>query len=280
MKAIDPLCGMTVDEEDNGFTSSYKGIRYHFCSAKCKMDFDEDPEAVLAMQAAREKAIESDRASSLDIMIDEVAHEVRNPLTAIGGFARKVYKRLPEGDPNREYIDMIIKEVNRLEHVIKELISLSTFSLRHVETANVNNIIHDAVKLIKKDLENNKVELKLDLIDRPPLIKLDSARMKTVITNIIINAVESIDETPAILKISTGASDETIKIEVSDTGKGIPKDKIKYIFDPLFTSKMHGPGLGLTVAKKIVQEHGGSISVQSESGKGSVFTIRLPLRNP
>jgi signal transduction histidine kinase len=279
MKSIDPLCGMTVSDEDKRFTSSYKGITYHFCSAKCKLDFDEDPEAVLAMQAARERSIESDRAASLDKMIDEVAHEVRNPLTSIGGFARKVYKRLPEGDPNKEYMDMIIKEVNRLEHIIREFITLSTFSLRHIKSVNVNDIIHDAVELFKEELKKRNIKIILDLTETPPMIDLDSKGIKTVIANLLRNAVEAIDTTPAILKISTRVKNEIMNIEISDTGRGIPEDKIKYIFDPLYTSKIYGPGLGLTFVKRIIEEHGGSISVESKTGKGSVSTISLPLRN-
>lgn len=101
MEAKDPVCGMTVNERDTDFMSSFKGNEYYFCSKQCKTDFDEDPEAVLVMKAERERTTEKERSASLEKMIDEVAHEVRNPLTSIGGFARKVYKRMPQDDPNR-----------------------------------------------------------------------------------------------------------------------------------------------------------------------------------
>jgi signal transduction histidine kinase len=279
MEIIDPVCGMTVKEKVSAFTSSYKGVSYYFCSEKCKVDFDKDPETVLAMKAAREKTIESERSTSLEILIDEVAHEVRNPLTSIGGFARKVYKRLPQDDPNKEYMEMIIRDVDRLENIIRQLIKLMTIDVSHPEPANINDIINDALKPFKKELENKKIELQIELMDKPPVVPLDSNRIKTAIAHLIRNAIEAMEETPRLLKISSLIRNEQIEINVSDTGKGIPEDKIKYIFDPLFTSKIYGPGLGLTFAKRIIQEHKGTISVESESGKGTTFTIRLPLKS-
>jgi signal transduction histidine kinase len=108
---------------------------------------------------------------------------------------------------------------------------------------------------------------------------LDSNRIITAIAHLIRNAIEAMEKTPKLLKISSLIRNGQIEITVSDTGKGIPEDKISYIFDPLFTSKIYGPGLGLTFAKMIIQEHKGTITVQSGSEKGTTFTIRLPLRN-
>ena len=115
MKIIDPVCGMTIEEKDVFGTSSYKGITYYFCSDKCKEDFDKNPESILTMKAEREKIVEEERSKTLDKMMDEVAHEIRNPLTSIGGFVRKVYEMLPEDDPKRKYLEMVIEDVMRLE---------------------------------------------------------------------------------------------------------------------------------------------------------------------
>jgi signal transduction histidine kinase len=277
--AKDPVCGMTVKEKDRAFTSSYKGVSYYFCSEKCKVDFDQDPEAILAMKAAREKTTERERSVSLEKMIDAVAHEIRNPLTSIGGFARKIYKKLPQSDPNKEYMKMIIEDVARVENMIRQIVELKTMGVSHPEPSNVNNIINEVVKLFDKELKDRKIEFKLELMDKPPLMLLDSNRIITAIAHLIRNAIEAMEETPRLLKISSLIRNEQIEITVSDTGKGIPEDKIKYIFDPLFTSKIYGPGLGLTFAKMIIQEHRGAISVESEPGKGATFTIRLPLKS-
>ncbi len=276
--AKDPVCGMTVREQESIFSSSYKGVSYYFCSEKCKRDFDEDQEGVVAMQESRERTTEMERSVSLEKMIDAVAHEIRNPLTSIGGFARKIYKRLPQGDPNREYIKMIIDDTARVENMISQIVELKTMDVSHPKPSNVNNIINDAVRLFEKELEYKKIEFEIDLMDKPPVVTLDRNRITTAIANLIKNAVEASEKTPALLKIATRMKDKNVEIVVSDTGKGIPEDKIKYIFDPLYTSKIYGPGLGLTFVKRIVQEYRGTISVKSESGKGTTFTIRLPLK--
>lgn len=277
MEAKDPVCGMTVNERNTDFMSSFKGNKYYFCSQQCKTDFDEDPEAVIAMKAERERTTERERSASLEKMIDEVAHEVRNPLTSIGGFARKVYKRMPQHDPNREYMEMIIADVGRLENIIGQLIKLTTVGVSRPGPADINRIINDAVKIFEKEFEEKKIDLKLELMDTPPVLEVERNRIMTAVVNLIKNAIEAFQIPPRTLKISTRARDKNIEIEVSDSGKGIPKDKIGYVFDPLFTSKIYGPGLGLTFVKRIVQDHWGTISVESEPGKGATFTIRLPL---
>ncbi|MBA4348980.1 MAG: hypothetical protein C0415_03200 [Thermodesulfovibrio sp.] len=278
MKVLDPVCGMTIDKKGFIFTSSYSGVDYYFCSEKCKEDFDKDPEAILAMKIAREKVMEEERAESLKIMIDEVAHEIRNPLTSIGGFTRRIYERLPEGDPNKEYAKMIIGDVARLENMIRQLIELKTMGVSHKEPSNINDIISGAVKLFEKELKDKNIEVILELVDKPPVVSLDRNRITTAVSHFIKNAIEAMEKTPKLLKITTRIRDEHVEIAVSDTGKGIPDDKIKYIFDPFFTSKIYGPGLGLTFTQRIIQEHKGTISVESEQGKGSTFTVRLPVK--
>lgn len=101
-KIIDPVCGMTINNKEDIFTSSYENVTYYFCSEKCKKIFDEDPQAVFAMKAAREEFIEQERSKSLEKMVDELAHEIRNPLTSIGGFARRIHERLSENDPREK----------------------------------------------------------------------------------------------------------------------------------------------------------------------------------
>lgn len=278
MKVLDPVCGMTIKEKNGSFISSYKGVNYYFCSGKCKEDFDKDPDAILDMKTAREKVTEEERAESLKKMVDEVAHEIRNPLTSIGGFTRRIYERLPEGDPNKEYAKMIIGDVARLENMIRQLIELKTMGASHKEPSNINDIINGAVKLFEKEFKDKNIEVILELMDKPPVVSLDKNRITTAVSHFIKNAIEAMEKTPKLLKIATRIRDEHVEIAVSDNGKGIPDDKIKYIFDPFFTSKIYGPGLGLTFTQRIIQEHMGTISVKSEPGKGSTFTVRLPLK--
>ena len=278
MKIIDPVCGMTIDKENAIVTSSYKGITYYFCSDKCKEDFDKNSETILAMKAEREKLVEEERSKTLEKLIDEVAHEIRNPLTSIGGFTRRISERLPEGDPNKNYMKIVIEDVERLENMVKQLVKLKITSVLHTELSNINDAVIEALKSFEKEFRDNDIEVKTELVDNPPLISIDREKMTIAIANLIKNSIEAMQRTPKLLKIISNVSDENIEVVISDTGKGIPKDKIKYIFDPFFTSKIYGPGLGLTFTQRIIQEHNGTISVESEPGKGTTFTIRLPLK--
>ncbi|MDH5203002.1 MAG: ATP-binding protein [Nitrospirota bacterium] len=277
-KIIDPVCGMTFEEKDTVVTSSYKGTTYYFCSEKCKADFDRNPESILTMKAEREKIMEEERSETLGKMMNEVAHEIRNPLTSIGGFTRKIYDKLPEGDPNKNYMKMVIEEVARLENIVKQLVELTTIGVLHRESSNINDVIIETIKSFEQELKNNNIEVKTELIDNPPVVSIDKDKMTIAIVNLIKNAIEAMHKTPKLLKITSYIGNGHIEVIMSDTGKGIPKDKIKYIFDPFFTSKIYGPGLGLTFTQRIIQVHGGTISVESDLGKGTTFTIRLPLK--
>lgn len=276
-KITDPVCGMPIEERSSGLSSSYKGTPYYFCSEKCKRDFDKNPEAVLAMKTEREQAAEEERTESVERVVDEVAHEIRNPLTSIGGFTRRIYESLPADDPNKEYAGMVIEDVARLESMIGQLIDLKTMGLSHAEAANVNTIVHEAVGLFKKELNEKGIEVMFELADRQPALPLDSKKLTAAVGHLIKNAIEAMEKEPGLLKIATRMREGQVEIEVADTGKGIPEEAMKYIFDPLFTSKIYGPGLGLAFVKKIIQEHKGTVSAESELGKGSTFTIRLPL---
>ena len=278
MKIIDPVCGMTIEKNNTVVTSSYKGTTYSFCSDKCKEDFDKNPESILTMKAEREKIVEEERSKTLDKMMDEVAHEIRNPLTSIGGFTRKIYERLPESDPNKNYMKIVIEDVERLENMVKQLVRLKVMGVLHTEPSNINDVIIEALKSFEREFKNNNIDIKTELVDNPPLISIDREKMTIAITNLIKNSIEAMQKPPKLLKVISKVRGGNIEIVISDTGKGIPKDKIKYIFDPFFTSKIYGPGLGLTFTQRIIQEHNGTISVESEPEKGATFTIRLPLK--
>jgi len=234
--------------------------------------------SLLAIREAHDKLAEEEKTGALECMMDEVAHEVRNPLTSIGGFARRVYDDLPEGSPNRKYMELIIEDVKRIETVIKQLIEMETVSLSYIEKADINTIVREALKPFEQDFEDRAIDADIALMEDPPAILADQEQMKKAIAELIENAIEAMTGETRILRISTGLSESRLEIVISDTGKGISKEKLKNIFDPLFTSKIYGPGLGLTFARKIVHAHRGTISVESEFGKGSTFSIQLQLK--
>jgi signal transduction histidine kinase len=234
--------------------------------------------SLLTIKSAREKLVEEEKSVALDKMMDEVAHEIRNPLVSIGGFSKRVYDRLPENDPNKKYLEMIMDEVSKLENMVKLLIELKTMTVCYLGNTDINEVITEALALYEDEFAAKGVVVKTQLLNNLPLISGDKEQLKTAVSNLIKNSIEAMQESPKILTITTSVSDGRMIIEVTDTGKGIPKDKLKSIFHPFYTSKIYGPGLGLTFTLKIVQQHGGTISVESEPGKGTTFTIRLPVR--
>jgi signal transduction histidine kinase len=235
--------------------------------------------SLLKIKEVHEKKVEEEKTGALEQMMDQVAHEIRNPLTSIGGFARKVYNRLPDGDPNKKYMEIILEDVALLENMIKQLIDLKSLSISMKQPLDVNEVINDSLKIFEQDLSNKNIQVVTNLSSNLPLITADKKLLKRAFCNIIKNAIEAMEKEPKILTIKTSLNDNNIEISISDTGKGIPEEKVKTIFDPLVTSKVYGPGLGLTFALKIIQDHKGSIRVKSEMGVGTTFTIILPINS-
>lgn len=233
--------------------------------------------SLLTIKAAHEKLVEEEKSGALEQMMDQVAHEIRNPLTSIGGFARKVYGKLPEGDPNKKYMEMIINDVAILESMIKQLIELKTMAISFKEPTNINDLIMKALKLFEQEFKGKAIDVQNELEDNLPLIPADEKLLKRALCNLIKNSIEAMAEGTKVLKVASRLSEGRIEILVSDTGKGIPTDKLKKIFDPFVTSKVYGPGLGLTFTYRIIQDHNGTISVESEPGKGTTFTISFPV---
>ena len=236
--------------------------------------------SLLTIKAAHEKLVEEEKSGALEQMMDQVAHEIRNPLTSIGGFARKVYGKLPEGDPNKKYMEIIINDVAILESMIKQLIELKTMAISFKEPTNINDLIMKALKLFEQEFNEKAIDVQSELADNLPLIPADEKLLKRALCNLIKNSIEAMVEGTKVLRIASRLSEGRIEIIVSDTGKGIPTEELKKIFDPFVTSKIYGPGLGLTFIYKIIQDHNGTISVESEPGKGTTFTISFPVEKP
>lgn len=236
--------------------------------------------SLLAIKTAHEKLVEEERSEALEKMMEEVAHEVRNPLVSIGGFARKVYAGLPEDDPKKKYMEMIIQNVAVLESMIKQLIELKTMTISFKEPTNINDVIMETLKIFEQEFGQKAVNVETELKDNLPLILADKKLLRRALCNLVKNSIEAMVEETKVLKIASRMREDHVEVQLSDTGKGISKDKLKSIFDPFVTSKVYGPGLGLTFTLKIIQYHSGTISVESEHGKGTTFIISFPVKKP
>jgi len=234
--------------------------------------------SLFAKKAASKKMVEEEKTEALDHMVDEVAHEVRNPLVVIGGFARRVYKSLPEGDKNREYMEIILQNVTALEKMVEQLFELKSAALSYIEPSDINEIISETLTMFVRMLNEHKVEVKTHLMSPSLLIPVDKENLTRAFACLIENAIEAMSGEKRELDVSIRESDGYVEIQFADTGKGISRETLKNIYDPFYSSKIYGPGLGLTFVLKTIQSHKGMISVESEEGTGTTFNIKLPIR--
>ncbi len=235
--------------------------------------------SLLSIKATHEKKVKEEKTGALEQMMEQVAHEIRNPLTSVGGFARKVFNRLPEDDPNRKYLQYIIENVAVLESMIKQLIELKSIAISTKEPSDINEIVRDALKVFEQDFANRSIDVRTELEAGLPSIIADRKLLRRAFCNLIKNAIEAMEDGKRTIEISSRLHGDNLELRFADTGKGIAQEKIENIFDPMVTSKVYGPGLGLTLALKIIQDHRGTISVESEEGKGTMFTLRFPVNS-
>ncbi|WP_353684222.1 response regulator [Thermodesulfovibrio sp. 3907-1M] len=234
--------------------------------------------SLLARKETSEKAIEEKRTEAVRKLIDSLSHEIRNPIVSIAGFAKKVYDSLPPGDPNKPYLMTILQESERLERLLKEILNLKMIAIGFMENVDPKVATEEVLGELGREIEDKAIEVETDFRDVSN-VYIDKEHLKIVLRNIIKNAIEAMEKSEKrLLRISLEQAGNEILIKISDTGKGIPKELIKRIFDPFFTSKIYGPGLGLTVALTIIQYYRGFISVESEPGVGSTFIIRIPVK--
>ena len=228
---------------------------------------------ITEIQTLRERVIHSERMAALGELAARVAHEIRNPLISIGGFARRLEKRLT--DDTKEYAKIIVNEVTRLENILKEILGFVKSSRVMKEKADINELLVEIIKFITPEILEKKNTIQQDLCGTPLMASIDNDRIKEAILNLVSNAAQATNYGSITLK--TTREDNEAVIELSDTGCGIKPEDIKNIFNPFFTTKSQGTGLGLAVTHKIIQEHNGKIEVESCASGGTTFKIYLPL---
>lgn len=232
--------------------------------------------SLLRMRSLQTKLRETEKVAALGEMVDGIAHEIRNPLTAIGGMARRLYEG--ETDPqHKEYAQWIIRSVERLERMLQRIDEYKRILVSTLSRGDINMAVEASIKDIKDFIEGHgkKITVKMSLMPEPPPVNYDYGNMKTALLNILQNSVEAITGEGVITVETLPTADDTIAIKITDTGIGMEKEEIRKIFNPFQSTKFEGAGLGLTITYRIIQDHGGEIEVDSVKGKGTAVTVRL-----
>ncbi|MEK6622211.1 MAG: ATP-binding protein, partial [Planctomycetota bacterium] len=234
-------------------------------------------EKIKQLEDAQERLIRSERLAVIGNMAAYIAHEIRNPLVTIGGFARTISRIARQDNHVRQSTEIIIEEVNRLEKILANITDFGK-PLKPVKGVfQVNDLLENTCSLMGPYFKNSNIQLIKKFNESAPPVTMDSTQMKQVFVNLMKNAVESMLDGGTLI-LETTSDDKHVKINVTDTGKGIPAETIQRVFEPFFTTKADGTGIGLAVSKKIVDEHGGSILVKSSGHSGTTFSVYLPIK--
>ncbi|MCX7833883.1 MAG: cache domain-containing protein [Ignavibacteria bacterium] len=223
----------------------------------------------------------SEKLASIGKLAAGVAHEINNPLTGVLTNASLLLEDLPEGDPKREDVKVIVNETIRCREIVKRLLDFARQTKPQKKLINVNSLIENIILLVRNQTSFRNIVIEKELAENLPEIMADGDQIQQVIINFILNAADAMPKGGS-LKICSKLMEngEFIELKFIDTGVGISEENRNRIFDPFFTTKENGTGLGLSISYGIIEQHGGTIYVDSEVGKGTTFTVQLPIKSP
>ena len=223
-----------------------------------------------------------DRLVALGKMAAGVAHEVRNPLSSIKGFAMLLGSKFKDGSQEHKAADLLVQEAERLNRSITELLNYARPTTLRKKPVDLGEMVDLSLKLISSDAKALAVKISLDIETDLPLISVDKDKINQVLLNLYLNALQAMEDSvlKKELKVSVrrDVKENMLVVEVQDTGRGIPHKDIDMVLDPYFTTKPDGTGLGLALAYKIIDEHKGSIWFGSIEGEGTIVSITLPIQ--
>lgn len=233
----------------------------------------EQSERVMAVE---EQLRRSERLSTLGEMAAVLAHEVRNPLASLRGTAEILRDDFRPGTPKHEFVEIQIKETERLNRVVEEFLRMARQQPGELRRCLVVEELETIVTLTANEARRRRVTLQLEAADRGLVVSADGEKLRQAFLNIVLNALQATPEEGSVT-IAVQPQQESCEIRISDTGPGISDEIRQRIFEPFFTTKPDGTGLGLAVTRKIIEAHGGSLTVESEAGTGTSMVIQLPL---
>lgn len=222
----------------------------------------------------------SEKLASLGKLAAGVAHEINNPLTGILTNSSLLLEDLPEGDPNRDDVEVIVKETIRCREIVKRLLDFAKQIAPQKRLTNINTLIENIILLVRNQTSFRNIKIEKYLSPDIPEIMADPDQVQQVFINIILNASEAMTRGGDLsIESKLNTNSDSLVVTFKDTGPGIPEHIREKIFDPFFTTKEQGTGLGLSISYGIIEQHGGTINLESEIGNGTCFTIQLPVNS-
>ncbi|HTF99442.1 MAG TPA: ATP-binding protein [Nitrospirota bacterium] len=251
---------------------------FNFMESKLKHTMTSLETAVMHLEEKQARLVEAEKLALVGKLAAGIAHEINNPLTSVLTFSNLMLEQCPPGDPRHEKLKLMARETNRARTIVRQLLNFGREITINPVKLNVNQPVREiADSLIAQDAFKG-IELELRLAEKLPLVSADPAQIGQVVMNMLLNAIHAVTP-PGRIEVSTRRDGRFVDIIFSDSGEGIPEENIHRIFDPFFTTKdsSKGTGLGLAVSYGIIKKHKGDILVASTVGKGTTFTVRLPV---
>jgi signal transduction histidine kinase len=231
------------------------------------------------LKTTQEKLLRTERLASMGNLVNGIAHEIRNPIMTIGGFASRIKDSTCDNMGLQKYINIILSETMRLENIVKkvnEFLEVQSAAIKPDEIEPVFNYVFEKFSTLA---EKQGVQTVMSIADDLPMIEMDRQQITTALSNIIENAIEAMHN-GGKMELFAGVEDNRyIKITLKDTGAGIAEESLDSVYDPFVTSKASGIGLGLTMVYQIIKNHDGEIEISSKKAEGTTVTITLPLRH-
>jgi signal transduction histidine kinase len=230
------------------------------------------------LQEKQAQLVEAEKLAGIGKLAAGIAHEINNPLTSVLTFSNLMLEQCPPGDPRHDKLKLMARETDRARTIVRQLLNFGRESAIKPVKININQPVTEIAESLVAQEAFKDIELSLKLADNLPEVYADPAQVGQVVLNILLNAIHAITP-PGRIDVSTRLADKSVEVIFTDSGKGIPEEHLHKIFDPFFSTKSatKGTGLGLAVSYGIIKKHGGEITVASAVGKGTTFTVRMPI---
>jgi two-component system sensor histidine kinase HydH len=232
---------------------------------------------ITEIKRLEQKMRESEKLAAIGKVAGGVAHEVRNPLSSIKGLALLLKNKFSDGSEEQKTADLLIQETERMNRTISEMMSLTRSASLSLAPIDIEGLLHEQLTLLQAEIKERNISVVFDVEQRVEPVLGDRDRLIQVIINILLNSIQAMEEGGVLTLKCTNMDSGTVHVVVSDNGPGMTNEILDQVFDPYFTTKKEGSGIGLSISQKIVTDHGGRISIESELGQGTWVTIELPV---